>query len=331
MSISPEVDSWISNHRFCVTGGRGLLGSRLVSLLVSLGSPEVVVFDTLSSTATGSDPRISDVEGDLLDFDDLGSVVEGCDTVFHLAGLTSVDLSHNQFERFFEVNAWGTARVGQACREAGVPRIIYASTSHVYGTSEVLPISEDHPLQPRSAYAASKVAGEAAMWGFAGNAKGSADILRLANIYDARSTTDTVVGRMLDAVTLGKRSIRVRSFHPLRGFLLAEEAAEAFVRIAAQETNHGECGVLNISSGETFSIGEVAKILARTAKECGFGEFTLEETEGPGYSTPDEIILDNGRLLERLGWLPTTTLEAGLRRCLVERVESEKEGVGISG
>ena len=321
MSIPPQVEDWASGHRFCVTGGRGVLGSRLA---------ELVVFDAATPTSQDRNTSIRYVQGSILDSESLRSVVDGCHTVFHLAALTDVHRSRDQLERFFEVNAQGTALVGRACQNAGVHRIIYASTSHVYGLPEESPISEGHPLRPRSPYAASKVAGEAAMWGFALGAEVSSDILRLANIYDARSKPNTVVGRMLNAVALGE-PIRVKSFSPLRGFLMAEEAAEAFVRVAAQRAYRGEYRIFNVSSDERYSIGEVAQALAQIARDLGLGDFAPEETDGMAYSDGDEIVLDSKRLFERVGWLPTITLQEGLRRCLIERLATNRERSELNG
>jgi len=320
-----EVGDWASSRRFCVTGGRGLLGSRVVDLLASLGAAEVVAFDAVASTAPGRNPRVRDMEGSVLDREALRSAVEECDTVFHLAALTDVGESQDQLDRFFGVNAWGTARVGQACRSARVHRVVYSSTSHVYGTPEELPIREEHPLRPQSPYAASKVAGEAAMWGFAMSADGSADILRLANLYDARSRTTTLVGRMLSAVLRGE-GIRIKSFRPVRDFVPAEEAAEAFVRVAALPGASGECRVANVSSSEPCSVGDVARTLAEIARDFGLGDFVPEETGGADLSTEDEIVLDGRRLYTRLDWLPTMTLETGLRRCLMDRLGHEHGG-----
>lgn len=307
-----------------------MLGSRLAELLVSLGSAEVVVFDVTTPTSQDRNAGIRYVQGSILDSEDLRAVVDGCHMVFHLAALTDVERSHDELERFFEVNVQGSVRVGHACRNAGVHRIIYASTSHVYGLPEESPIREEHPLRPRSPYAASKVAGEAAMWGFALGAEGSSDILRLANLYDARSKPNTVVGRMLSAVTLGE-PIRVKSFNPLRGFLMAEEAAEAFVRVAAQRADRGEYRIFNVSSGERYSIGEVAQALAQIARDLGLGDFAPDETDGMDYSDRDEIVLDSQRLFECVGWLPTTTLQEGLRRCLIERLATNRERSELNG
>jgi nucleoside-diphosphate-sugar epimerase len=146
-----------------VTGGAGFIGSHLVEELVRRGRP-VRVFDNLSTgcrenlAAVGG--RIEFVEGDILDPVALRAAMHGVRRVFHQAALRSVPRSVDDPLSSNRVNVDGTLNVLVAAREAGVERVVYASSSSVYGSADVLPLTETLTPQPVSPYAVSKLAGE---------------------------------------------------------------------------------------------------------------------------------------------------------------------------
>ena len=145
-----------------VTGGAGFIGSHLVDALVAEGH-EVRVLDNL---ATGSaenvrySPRVEFVPGDIRDLEQLTQVAMGADVIFHQAALPSVPRSIADPRTCHEVNATGTFNVLLAARDAGVRRVVYASSSSVYGDTVELPKRETMTPHPLSPYAAAKLAGE---------------------------------------------------------------------------------------------------------------------------------------------------------------------------
>ncbi len=150
-----------AGKRMLVTGGGGFIGSHIAAALASRGD-EVVVLDNFSTGNRGNldgiDARL--IEGDIRDLACVEDAVQGVDTVFHQAALCSVARSVEDPISTHEVNTSGTLNVFDACRKAGVRRVVFASSSSVYGDSATLPKHEMMPTAPLSPYAISKLACE---------------------------------------------------------------------------------------------------------------------------------------------------------------------------
>jgi UDP-glucose 4-epimerase len=147
-----------------VTGGAGFIGSALVRGLLAGGARQVAVIDNL---LTGREENLDEVRRsvefhriDIRDYEAVAAAVRGADTVFHLAAIPSVPRSITDPVLSHEVNIDGTFNVLRACAEGGVGRVVYAASSSAYGGSEVLPKVESMPPDPKSPYAAQKLAGE---------------------------------------------------------------------------------------------------------------------------------------------------------------------------
>jgi UDP-glucose 4-epimerase len=175
--------------RVLVTGGVGFIGSHLIRVLVRAGH-QVRVLDNLS---TGSVENLADVldaiefvRGDVRDYGAVEYAVRGVDAVVHLAALIDVSESVEKPDLYFDVNVRGTYNVVKASRSVGT--FVFASSSAVYGEPIKVPIPEDHPLMPKSPYAASKVSGEAFVQAFANQYGFRPVILRLFNVYGPKQS-----------------------------------------------------------------------------------------------------------------------------------------------
>lgn len=320
-----SLESWLHQARCCVTGGSGVLGNLLVRRLIAHGAAAVVVFDRSAGSSgqlQGLAGPVEHIAGSILDEGALAKALQGCSVVFHLAALTHVGQSQRAPLTYMEVNGLGTASVLEACRRQGVERVIYTSTGHVYGRADALPIAEDHPTRPLSIYAASKLAGEVAVQGYAAGYGLSAAIARLANLYGAALGAETVVGRALEQVVSGE-PIRLRNLSAVRDFVYLEDAAEALLRLAASARSPG-CQVANVASGRGVSILEVAQTLAAVAAQQGLGTVELAPPEEVQREAIPAQVLDNSRLRALTGWAPATSLAAGLGRALAERRAQER-------
>ena len=146
--------------RALVTGGAGFIGSSLATSLVEAGH-EVRVLDDLSTGYRENIPEGAElVEGDVADAEVVGKAMEGVDHVFHLAAHRAVLRSVNDPVSTDRANTHGTLLVLKAALDAGARRVVYSSSSSVYGGATVLPTPESTPLAPRSPYAVTKLAGE---------------------------------------------------------------------------------------------------------------------------------------------------------------------------
>ena len=205
----------------------------------------------------------------------------------------------------------------EACRRLGIQRLIYTSTSHVYGIPRQLPIGEDHPTAPLSVYAASKLAGEVAVQGYAASCALSCDIARLANVYGASFSTETVIGCALEQAATGG-PISLRNLAAVRDFIHADDIIEALVRLAAAGDEGTGCRVVNVSTGQGVSVLEMAETLSKIATEEGLGRPDVVQGGNRQDELVPRLILNNRRLLELTGWVPQISLEQGLRLALHE-------------
>lgn len=314
------VDNWLRQQRICVTGGRGTLGRLLTRRLIGAGARRIVVLDQQPAAAYGSDLDTGAAEnftGNILDPASLDRALADCTVVFHLAALIHVGRSQREPVRYFEVNGLGTAHVLEACRRLSIRRVIYASTSHVYGIPRQLPIPEDHPTVPISVYAASKLAGEVMMRGCAANHGISCDIARMSNVYGAFAGAETVIGYALKQTVSGM-PVALRNLAAVRDFIHADDVTEALVRLAALGDGLAGCRAVNVSTGQGVSIRKMAKTLVNVAAEYGLGSPKITEESGGQNEPVPELVLDNRRLRELTAWTPQIDLEQGLRLALQE-------------
>lgn len=314
------IDQWLQRQKVCVTGGQGALGRRLVKRL-SMGSPQkIVVLDKQSYSPFRKVSRAAPVEyvmGDILRSEDVEHALKDCTVLFHLAALVHVGDSEKQPVEYFKVNALGTINVLEACRRLGVQKVFYTSTGHVYGVPHQLPVTEEHPTFPISVYAASKLAGEIAIQGYAASYGISCSIARLSNLYGASLNGETAVGSALIQVFAGKR-VCLRNLAAIRDFIHVDDVVEALLRLAAIGDGWKGCRIVNISTGKEISIGEMAQTLAKVAAEQGLGWPEIVQTSSEQNEPVPKLILDNGRLRDLTHWTPQIDLEQGLRLAMEE-------------
>lgn len=199
----------------CVTGGTGFIGSHLVDALVSVGA-RISVIDDLSNSQPDlladlielEPQRIRFVHGSILDDDALDQAMQGCDLVIHLAAMGSVPRSIIEPQRSASINATGTLRVLQAARRHGIRRVVFSSSSSVYGDGGQKNPSADALLAPKlesqlpaplSPYAASKLSAEAYVRAWAHTYNLSAVSLRLFNVFGPRQAADSAYAAVLPA------------------------------------------------------------------------------------------------------------------------------------
>jgi len=295
--------------RIAVTGGAGFIGGHLVRRLVNMGF-SITVLDNLS---TGSLRNINDVlkdidfvKGDVTNLDDVEKAISNSDVVVHLAALIDVGESVEKPELYFDVNVKGTFNVARASRKADA--LIFASSSAVYGEPIKIPISEDHPLSPRSPYAASKMAGEAYVNCFAEINGYRPVVLRLFNVYGPKQSRaySGVIVEFIKKALRGEPPVIFGNGEQIRDFIHVNDVVRAVINVI---TNSSVSGTFNIGSGEGVTINKLALLIAEIA-----GRRELR----PIYSPPRKgdirvSIADITKARRELGFNPAVSLEDGLR------------------
>ena len=248
--------------RCVVTGGAGFIGKHLLVRLLSGNVERVCVVDNLSrSTWNDADTdRLHFVSGDIRNLDQLETVMQGCDVVFHLAGAATVMGCEAAPEQAHAANVTGTCNVLEAAKRCRVQRIVFASSREVYGEPLQLPVAEHAPLKPKNAYGASKSAAEMYCSWYASTAI-EVTTLRLANVFGI-GDSGRVIPIFLEKASAGK-PITVYGGAQIIDFVPVRVVVDALVRAAFGPYVNG---CVNVGSGVGTSLLETAK---RIREHCG--------------------------------------------------------------
>jgi len=300
-----------------VTGGAGFIGSHIAARLLRDGD-RVRVLDNL---ATGrrenlvplreAGDRFEWLEGDIRDLDTCRRACQGVEYVFHQAALASVPRSIERPADSALVNVSGTVNVLAAAREAGVRRVVSASSSSVYGDTPTLPKHEEMPPAPLSPYAASKLAAEQFARVFSITMGLPTVSLRYFNVFgprqDPNSQYAAVIPRFIQALLEGKRPVVYGDGHQSRDFTYIDNVVEA--NLCAAHSSNGSGEAVNIACGDRFSLltllDELGRIIGRTPDP----EFLPTRV---GDVLHSQASIEKARQL--LGFRPGTGFEEGLRR-----------------
>jgi NAD dependent epimerase/dehydratase len=311
----------LASRRVLVTGAGGFIGGHLVARLVAEGA-RVRAFVRYNSrgdrgTLDWLDPAtVEDVEivaGELRDVESVARAVAGVDVVFHLGAQIAIPYSYVNPRDFFEVNALGSLNVAQAALSAGVERVVHTSSSEVYGSAQTVPITEEHPLEPQSPYAASKVAADKLMDSFHRAFELPMTVLRPFNTYGPRQSARAILPTIVSQALAGP-VLRLGALHPRRDLTFVEDTVAGFVAVA--EAGDEVVGrTLQLGTGTDVSVGELVELVGDLLGK----ELTVEVDSARVRPPTSEVerLLSSPALAERLtGWTPSVPLRDGVARTI---------------
>jgi UDP-glucose 4-epimerase len=306
----------VARRKVVITGGAGFIGSHLADALV--GEADVVAVDHLKSGKRANLSRAIQAGAKLVKRDllrgDLGPIFRRADVVYHFAANPDVRLDRRGTKPTIDQNIVATHRVLEACRAASVPRIVFPSTSTVYGEAKVVPTPEDYsPLEPISVYGASKLAGEALLSAYAHTFGVQAFVFRLANVVGARSGHGVVVDL-----------VRKLARNPKRLEILGSDpgTAKSYVHVddvvtgigAGERGASGPLSVYNMGSDDAITVRALADAICQ---ELGLDGVEYVWTGGAGAGRGWAGDVRTMRLaIDRLkgtGWRPKKTSEEAVR------------------
>jgi UDP-glucose 4-epimerase len=316
-----------------VTGADGFIGSHLVEALARAGAKVAALAQYNSFGTNGwldeiEESVLSKVtvhRGDVRDRSHMLAIAQDQDVIFHLAALISVPYSFDAGESFVDTNIHGTMNILEAARRHGTPRVICTSTSEVYGTAEVVPISEQHRLHAQSPYAASKIGADMMAQAYALTYGLPVILLRPFNTFGPRQSERAVISNLIRQVLDPDcAEIRLGNLAPRRDFNYVEDIAAAFVATGSAELASGE--PYNVGSGSAISIGELCEHVRRIT---GVNKPVVQDPQRlrPEDAEVMELVADAARFRAASGWRPTIGFETGLERTIGwwrERIESGK-------
>src|SRR5262249_17151114 len=200
------------------------------------------------------------IAGDIRDPHGVREAMRGCGVILHLAALIGIPYSYHSPDAYVETNVRGTLNILQAARDLDAQRVVCTSTSEVYGTARFVPITEEHPLNAQSPYAATKVAADQLALAFHQSFELPVAVLRPFNTYGPRQCARAVIPAIIGQISSGRRKLKLGSLHPTRDFSFVSDTVRGFVQAASCDDTIGQ--VTNIGSGFEISVGETATLIA---------------------------------------------------------------------
>ena len=320
-----------------VTGAGGFIGGHLAAELTRQGA-EVRAF--LRYTSRG-DPGtlawlpaevrrdVQTVFGDLRDVESVQRAARGTRVVFHLGAQIAIPYSYVNPRDFFETNVLGALNVAQAALSAGVERLVHTSSSEVYGTAQTVPITEAHPLEAQSPYAASKIGADKLMDGFHRSYGLPVVTVRPFNTYGPHQSPRAIVPTVIGQALAGDR-LRLGALEPRRDLTYVSDTVEGFIAAAAAPGVEG--ATMQLGTGSDVSIGDLVDMVGEVLGK----DLTVELDEQrvrPALSEVERLISSPERAKSLTGWEPTVDLREGLSRTVdwlrVHSSRVAREGYGV--
>ncbi len=306
----------MSAKKFLVTGGAGFIGSNIVEKLLILGH-QVKVLDNFSTGKRENLKVFIDdieiVEGDVRSYHTVMRAVKGVEIILHQAALPSVPRSINDPITTDEVNIQGTLNILEAAREFDVNRVVYASSSSVYGDNPVLPKHEQMNVNPLSPYAVSKLAGEKYCQVFSRIYGLETISLRYFNVFgpkqDPASQYSAVIPKFITAIMKDKQPVIFGDGTQTRDFTFVENVVDANIKAAFAVCDSGL--VMNCACNEQIILNDVINIINR---ELGKNIEPIYKDPRPGdikHSFADITLIK-----EKIGYNPIVSFENGLRKTI---------------
>ncbi|HTK10637.1 MAG TPA: SDR family oxidoreductase [Ktedonobacteraceae bacterium] len=307
--------------QYLVTGGAGFIGSNIAEALLRQGA-SVRIMDNM---ATGRErnlqalqayaPRLQILQGDLRDWETVKAAVAGVEVVFHQGALASVQRSIADPVSSLETNIMGTQNVLIAARDQGIRRVVYASSSSVYGNTPTLPKYEEMPTAPMSPYAVQKLTGELLCGVFTRIYGLETVALRYFNVFgprqDPASEYAAVIPRFLTALLEKRRPIVFGDGEQTRDFTFIENVVQANLLAATSQEAIGQA--MNIGCGERISLNRVLDL----ARELLDTHIAAEYREARSGDVRDSLA-DISRARKLLGYTPAINFREGLARTAQE-------------
>jgi nucleoside-diphosphate-sugar epimerase len=237
--------------------------------------------------------------------------------VYHLAALGSVPYSYSAPRSFVDTNTIGTLHVLEAVRACQTPRLVHTSTSETYGTARSVPISEAHPLQAQSPYAASKVGADKLVESYYLSFGLPAVTLRPFNTFGPRQSTRAVIPQVITQLAAvrgkpGPHQLKLGALDPTRDFSFVTDTARAFIELGTAPGSAVLGEVFNCGPGVDVAIGKLAEEIAEL---MGVDADIVEDAQRlrPKDSEVLRLVCDATKLRERTSWAPQVNREQGLR------------------
>lgn len=303
--------------RVVVTGGGGFIGSHLVEKLLALGAKVTVVDNFLNGSKIehlkGND-NLTVCQEDVRDAEAISRIFQDKDMVFHLAAVVGVEEAQTAPLEVLDVEIKGTVNVLDSAVEQGIRRVVFASSSEVYGDLPTA-MSENSPLCPKSTYAVVKVVGEEYCRAFHQRYGLEYTCLRYFNVYGARQDERFVIPRFVKQVLSDESILIYGNGEQTRDFTYMDDAVN--MSLLAGIKPEASCQALNIGTGVMTTINDVARLVTNTidSKKSVKSSYIDYDSKRPREIEVFTRMADITRSRQLLGYEPRVSLPSGIEKC----------------
>jgi NAD dependent epimerase/dehydratase len=310
----------IKNKKVLVTGAGGFVGSHLVEALVKRGVKvkAFVHYNSRNDWGMLEDlPKkvLDEVEvfaGDLRDADCVRKAVRGQQVIFHLGALIGIPYSYVNPRDVVDTNVNGTLNVLTAALDFNIEKVVHTSTSEIYGTAQYVPMDEEHPVNPQSPYAASKLSADLLALSFYRSFDLPVGIIRPFNIYGPRQSARAIIPSIIMQALL-KGQIRLGSVFPTRDLTFVKDSVEGFIAFAESGKTAGE--VVNLGSNHEVSINQIIELVSN----CLGKKIEVKKDKErirPEKSEVERLFSDSSKAKTLFGWNPKINIKQGIRETI---------------
>lgn len=325
----------MSYKKVLVTGADGFIGSHLTEALVRAGyNTRAFVMYTSHNSWGWLDRPAEDVKGhfevvagDIRDPHGVANAMEGCDAVLHLAALIAIPFSYYSPDSYVATNVTGTLNVLQAARRLGTERVICTSTSETYGTAQFVPITEEHPVNGQSPYAATKVAADQLALSFQKSFGTPVAVLRPFNTYGPRQSARAVIPTIISQIAAGERKIKMGALSPTRDFTFVHDTAQGFISAMECDACVGEA--TNIGSDFEISIKDTVALIAEVMG-VEIEVVSDEERFRPADSEVERLYAGVDKARRLFGWSPEHGGRDGFAKGIAKTAEWFQDPVNLA-
>jgi UDP-glucose 4-epimerase len=292
--------------------GCGFIGSHITDLLINKGIETSVL---VSGFRSKNHPNLINkdatvINGNLLNYSDLESATKNIDFVFHLGAISS-HYADAMPELMFDVNVKGTWNLKKACNQNGIKRIMFASTSFIYGNPRTNPVNENAPLEPKGNYEVSKLAGEKILQA-AHPHQVPYTILRLFNVYGPRSYPDKLYSQAVTTFissALKWESLEIHADGQQElDFVYVKDVAKAFLKCISDKA---ENKIFNVGNGKSVAVNKLASTINQLTRNPAEIYYNPRH---PAYLK--RVKADIRYINECVGWTPKVDLTEGLKETI---------------
>ena len=295
-----------------VTGADGFIPSFVCDRLVELGANVTALIRRNSSNEIKSIPHLIDKLkirwGDITDLSLLLEETKEIDVIYHLGAMSHVQYSLYNPVETYQTNTLGTMNVLEASRINNVKRVVHAGSAEVYGKPETIPIEENHPLEPRSPYAAGKVASDRLMFAYYCTYGLPVVMSRFFGIYGPRQSIEKAIPKFILQIHNKKSPCVYGDGKQSRDYMFVTDAADAYTRLGLADNVIGQA--MNIGTGIETDIATLARLIIKIMGAKMEPNFTGKISPGEA----GRLVCNPSKGMKMLNWKPTVSLEDGLKK-----------------